>query len=188
MMPNLPRTVSFRDGRTGTLRDIVERDAEELCRFLPETHDESDFLGWMAGEWNLTVEQERSFIRDYRAMPRHALVCVQFDGAIVAVGGANQPMLRRQAHVAEIGMGVRKPFWNLGMGRAIGMHLIDWGRAVGLRKLSLRVFDDNARGIALYRSLGFEEEGRLRQDVLRADGRYSDTLVMGLFLDKSSRA
>jgi RimJ/RimL family protein N-acetyltransferase len=188
MMPILPRTVSFRDGRAGTLRNVVEDDAEELCRFLPETHAESDFLGWMAGEWSLTFEQERNFIREYRLAPRHALVCVSFDGAIVAVGGANQSMWRRQAHVAEIGMGVRRPFWNLGIGRAIGRYLIDWGRAVGLRKLILRVFDDNDRGIALYRSLGFEEEGRLRQDVLRADGRYSDTLVMGLFLDKGAPA
>ena len=36
---------------------------------------------------------------------------------------------------------------------------IDWGRAVGLAKLSLRVFPDNGRAIALYRSLGFEDEG-----------------------------
>jgi len=182
MTGDLPYSFTLRDGRIATLRATTEGDAAELCVLLPQLHIESDFLGWMTGEWNMTVQQEREFIREHLAVPRQALFCVESDGAIVAICGAQQTKFRRNAHVAEIGMSVRKAYWGQGIGRTTGEYLKEWGRNVGLRKLTLRVFDDNARAIALYRSLGFIEEGRLRQDVLRAGGGYSDTLVMGLFL------
>ena len=55
---------------------------------------------------------------------------------------------------------------------------MDWGRAKGLRKMTLHVFVDNERAISLYLSFGFVEEGRLKGDGLRRDGSYSDTILM----------
>ena len=62
---------------------------------------------------------------------------------------------------------------------------IDWGRAVGLAKLTLRVFPDNERAIGLYRSLGFQDEGLVRGEVRMPSGD-RDLLLMGL--DLSDRA
>src|SRR5487761_1336088 len=50
---------------------------------------------------------------------------------------------------------------------------------LGLRRLSLDVIADNAPALALYRGLGFQEEGRLRERVYR-DGRATDLVYMGL--------
>ena len=50
---------------------------------------------------------------------------------------------------------------------------------LGLRRLSLDVISDNLPAIGLYRGLGFQEEGRLRERVYR-DGRASDLIYMGL--------
>jgi RimJ/RimL family protein N-acetyltransferase len=58
---------------------------------------------------------------------------------------------------------------------------IAWGRAVGLAKLSLQVFPDNARAIALYRSLGFADEGLARGEVRMPSGD-RDLLLMALAL------
>ncbi|MDB5068215.1 MAG: Acetyltransferase domain, partial [Chloroflexi bacterium] len=43
------------------------------------------------------------------------------------------------------------------------------------------VFPENRRALALYRSMGFEEEGRLR-DHLRTGGQERDLVLMGLLL------
>lgn len=59
--------------------------------------------------------------------------------------------------------------------------LIDWAQSRKLRKLTLRVFADNDRAIATYRSLGFVEEGRLTDDILRGDGTYCDMILMAKF-------
>ena len=60
-------------------------------------------------------------------------------------------------------------------------HAIEWSRkTVEVEKIDLRVRATNRRAIELYRSLGFEEEGRIRKRVKR-DGVYYDDLAMGLF-------
>ncbi len=51
---------------------------------------------------------------------------------------------------------------------------------LNLHKIYLRVFSDNERAVRLYRSLGFEEEGRLRQQVFK-DGVYRDVTLMAIF-------
>jgi len=49
---------------------------------------------------------------------------------------------------------------------------------LGLLRVQLEVNADNAGAIALYESVGFETEGRLRQTIVR-EGAYVDSLVMG---------
>ena len=43
---------------------MLEADAEALLAFLPQTHTESDFLNWLPGEFQMTVDEERKFIRE----------------------------------------------------------------------------------------------------------------------------
>jgi RimJ/RimL family protein N-acetyltransferase len=53
--------------------------------------------------------------------------------------------------------------------------------AMGLRRVELKVREDNLRAAKLYRRLGFREEGRLRGSFVVADRTY-DELIMGLLL------
>ncbi|HUY57846.1 MAG TPA: GNAT family protein [Candidatus Micrarchaeaceae archaeon] len=67
-----------------------------------------------------------------------------------------------------------------GFGReAVSLVLRFAYHELGLRRVSLDVIADNLPAIALYRSLGFREEGRLRERVYR-DGVTSDLIYMGL--------
>ncbi|MGC2191582.1 MAG: GNAT family protein [Candidatus Dormiibacterota bacterium] len=50
---------------------------------------------------------------------------------------------------------------------------------LGLHRISLDVISDNLPAIALYRHLGFREEGRMQERVYR-DGITSDLIYMGL--------
>jgi len=176
----LPRTVTLRDGRSCLVRSKQESDAEEFCRVLPRMFAESDFLLFMDGEFKLTVEEEREYLRK-SIQPNALSLAAVVDGRIVGSASARPGEHRRVAHQAELGLGVLKEFWGLGLGRMLTEVALEWGRARGLRKLNLRVWDDNVRAHELYRKLGFVEEGRLHGDILRRDGRYSDSIVMGYF-------
>jgi len=82
---------------------------------------------------------------------------------------------------AELGIVIgRRDHWGRGYGTDATRTLCRWGfEELGLNRIHLRVYEDNARGIACYERLGFRLEGRLRQDRYQ-HGRYLDTLVMGI--------
>lgn len=69
-----------------------------------------------------------------------------------------------------------------GVGTALVAAAIEWARAHGLHKLTLGVFPHNDAAVALYRKLGFAEEGRRTQHIRRANGELWDVIEMGLLL------
>jgi RimJ/RimL family protein N-acetyltransferase len=60
---------------------------------------------------------------------------------------------------------------------------LSWARAAGITKVELEVFPHNAPAIALYRKLGFEEEGR-RRNLYRIGGHHVDAVLMSIQLDE----
>lgn len=54
---------------------------------------------------------------------------------------------------------------------------------LNLNRLWLHVYDSNPAGIRCYEKVGFKREGVLRQDHF-GEGRYADTIVMGLLRDE----
>ncbi len=68
-----------------------------------------------------------------------------------------------------------------GRGRAFLAAILDWiFTETPCHRLCLDVFTDNARARKVYRSLGFVEEGVLRQVVRRPDGRRVDQFLMSI--------
>jgi len=87
------------------------------------------------------------------------------------------PSLRTR-HVAFLGVGVARAWWGRGVASELMRLLLDWAdNWVGLLRIELGVFPDNARAIALYERFGFQHEGRQRALALR-DGAYVDSLIM----------
>ena len=52
-----------------------------------------------------------------------------------------------------------------------------------IKKMTLNVLETNEKAILLYKKLGFELEGVLKNDKLLSDGNYYHTVVMGRFND-----
>jgi ribosomal protein S18 acetylase RimI-like enzyme len=52
---------------------------------------------------------------------------------------------------------VRTRYRGMGIGEALTRRVIEQARAEGALELFLRVFEDNAPALALYRKLGFEQ-------------------------------
>ncbi len=74
----------------------------------------------------------------------------------------------RRSHAGNIGMGVHDDYVGQGVGTRLLSSLLevadDWW---ALRRLELTVNADNARAIDLYKRMGFEQEGLLRDYALR---------------------
>jgi ribosomal protein S18 acetylase RimI-like enzyme len=87
-------------------------------------------------------------------------------------------------HSGSLGMGVIKEWRHRGLGRALLDACIKKSLANGLTRIELEVYSDNAPAIALYRSLGFVEEGTKRHARF-LDGKYQDLLLMALLFEKA---
>lgn len=87
------------------------------------------------------------------------------------------------AHVVELTMAVHEGYQGRGVGRALLSQLIDWARAQPhIERIELRVRASNSAAIALYKKLGFVEEGRFSKRLKIAPGQYLDDIPMGLWV------
>ncbi len=85
----------------------------------------------------------------------------------------------RIAHGGDIGIMVHDDWRHRGVGSALFAALIDiadnW---MGLRRLELHVYTDNAAALALYKKFGFEIEATEIADAFRG-GAFVDSFIMG---------
>lgn len=86
---------------------------------------------------------------------------------------------QRLAHVALLTIAVAPAWRRHGIGLALMDAIEDWAQRQRVRKLQLHVRAGNEGAIALYRRLGYELEGVLRDQVALDDG-YEDEWIMAL--------
>jgi RimJ/RimL family protein N-acetyltransferase len=176
-----PQTVSLRGGHHAVIARATEQDAAGLLRHLDEAAGETDFLAFARGEVGLTLEQEAAFVRRLHAEEGGVMLKATLEGELAAVASLLRLSRSRVRHSASLGLSVRKPYWALGLGRAISEAVILEARRLRLTRIELRVRHDNARAISLYESLGFQLEGTLRAAFKVGEIEYDD-LIMGLLL------
>ena len=89
--------------------------------------------------------------------------------------------------ILYLGMTIDAEYRGQGVGTAMMRDAIAWARAqTGVHKIELEVWPHNAPGLALYRKVGFEVEGRRRRHYRRRNGELWDAILMGLVIDESS--
>lgn len=109
---------------------------------------------------------------------KHYAIAVAENGDLLAfaiLAGLTKPArsieLLRVA-VAEAGRGLGKPLLR---------KLIDLAfTELGANRLWLDVYDDNERARHVYRTVGFQEEGVLREATLRANGELGSLVIMSI--------
>mgnify|MGYP006369464273 CR=1 FL=1 len=107
------------------------------------------------------------------------LLVAELDGQVVANAGLNPVgSALRRPHVMGLGIAVAAAHQRRGVGSPLMGALLDaadnW---LGVLRIELTVYTDNAGAISLYRRFGFEVEGTHKAYALR-DGAYADVLAM----------
>jgi putative acetyltransferase len=100
-------------------------------------------------------------------------------GRVIASAGIHlQSWTPRRRHAGGLGMTVAADWQGKGIGSLLMDGLLDWAdNWIGLMRIELTVYTDNARAIALYEKSGFVHEGTHRAYALR-HGRFVDAHVM----------
>lgn len=143
------------------------------------------------GQWFVTEADELvegldgkvALIRDAWRAPGAAFLVARRGTTVLGWTYVAPGARRRTRHVGRIELMVDAPFRGQGVGRALLAGVVAHAEAGGvLRKLSLTVYAHNVRALALYRAMGFVEEGRRRAEYRFPDGSWRDDLLMARWL------
>jgi ribosomal protein S18 acetylase RimI-like enzyme len=163
-------------GHPYVIRPSEDTDAPGLAALIEAVAGEGELIAAVPGEPD-TIEQSIRLVSI--VLEGGLTLTLEVDGAPAGHVMVQRRAGRHYAHVGEIAILVSNAQRGAGLGRSMMEMAIDWGRAVGLAKLTLRVFPDNQRAIGLYRSLGFHDEGVVSGEVRMPSGD-RDLLMMGL--------
>lgn len=166
---------------TITIRRATPADAAGFARVMS---DPAVYPGLMQLPFN-NEHQWRERLTENTGPGKIDLVLVaEREGAIVGNSGLHLnalPQHVRRRHAAAIGIAVASEAQGQGVGTALMAAMCNYAdRWIGLLRLELTVYVDNAPAIALYRKFGFEIEGRFRGYSMR-DGQLVDAFSMARF-------
>jgi ribosomal protein S18 acetylase RimI-like enzyme len=133
-----------------------------------------------AGEtYALDRDLSRAAALAYWTAPDRETFVVEDDGAILGTYYLRANQAGGGAHVCNCGYATAQAARGRGVARAMCLHSMTHGRARGFRAMHFNfVVSSNAPAVGLWRSLGFEEAGRLPEAFLHPALGYVDALVM----------
>lgn len=166
------------------VREVTVKDAKNLLEFCNQVGSETDNLSYGSEGMGLSVAEEEKILAKFQNAKTCHFLLAEENGQIVGTCNCRSFRKKRLSHRAEIGIAVKKAYWNKGIGRKLLTRLIDLSRQSGLKILSLEVRTDNKGAIHLYESLGFSRI-RTFEGFMEIDGKSIDFDIMELFLEKS---
>ncbi|MDR6121295.1 ribosomal protein S18 acetylase RimI-like enzyme [Bacillus sp. SLBN-46] len=169
-------------GLNYVIRSAGESDARDLSELRLEIDGETENMDREKGEAFIDQAGFEKIIETDANHPRRLFLVAEVDGRIVGYSRCEGHDLKRFLHKVEFGLGVLKDFWGYGIGKNLMKETISWADANGIKKIVLAgVVETNEKAIELYKRLGFEIEGLMKNDRILSDGKYYNTYMLGRF-------
>ncbi|MGE7692580.1 N-acetyltransferase family protein [Lysinibacillus sp. NPDC094177] len=161
------------------IRVAVEEDSATMLEIQKEVIAEEDFLITTFEEFQRSIDEQKQWIQAKLANERETIFIAQYQGKLVGWLVFQSPHRKRLAHTGTFGMMVLKEYRGLGIGKLLLERVISWAEHNPyIEKVSLGVFSTNERAIALYKKMGFVEEGRKINEIKLHDNEYIDDVLM----------
>ena len=80
------KKITLKDGRTGTLRSVEVRDAQNMIEYLRIVSSQTPFLLRNEDEVTYTVEAEEQLLENKRNTPREIMMVAEVEGRILEYG------------------------------------------------------------------------------------------------------
>jgi ribosomal protein S18 acetylase RimI-like enzyme len=125
----------------------------------------------------------RKKIVDLEDRSRGIYLVAERVGVVVGHAFLEPLSLAATSHVVRLTIAVHEGHQRQGIGRALMNELLRWARSnPRAEKVELQVRSSNEPAIALYRSLGFVEEGRKTRRLKIGPDEYLDDVYMALWV------
>jgi RimJ/RimL family protein N-acetyltransferase len=176
-----PRELTLKNRKTGILRIAAAKDAPQIVKLMKGIIKEGPYTLAEPDEYRSTIKTESAKIKRFRNAVGKIYLVLTIGKEVTGFISFDNWDTRRTAHTGLFSVFIRKKWRGLGIGKILVNGMLDWAKANPLnRKISLFVFSTNKNAIALYRKLGFRQEGRCPKDMI-IHGKYVDSIMMYKF-------
>lgn len=172
-----------KNGKTVVFRSATAENAQKEIDYLKQLCSESRFLLSEPEDVTYTESGEEEYIK-IKENSSNALIIEAFvDGALIG-NGSFEPVsdAKRLSHRATFGIGILKKYCSLGIGTKLMEILIEKAKECSYEIIELGVFSKNTVAINLYKKMGFEKCGVIKNAVKYEDSSYDDEVLMQRFL------
>ena len=173
-----------RDGRRWTLRPGRPTDGRALARLFADVRTEGRWLITTPGA--ISEPSEAFWISELIRAEESLALVAEADGEIVGNVLISVDRGRATEHIGVLSICIAVDWRDVGIGSELVAGAQSWARERGLGKISLGVFPDNERAIAVYEHRGFVREG-IRRRQYRSGDAYRDEVLMAWFPEDVDR-
>jgi putative acetyltransferase len=164
------------------LREARSSDAGPLNEYIRETFADANHLITRAAEFRMGRWRQRFWIARKQSSPYEICLLATSGDKIVGMLDSWTDRRHRVRHSTCFAMSVAKDWRGRGVGKKLLLHFTEWVQKHKiLERIELHVHSDNLAAIALYRAVGFQEEGIRKNAVRYEDGRTVDDHIMALW-------
>ncbi|MCT4584454.1 MAG: GNAT family N-acetyltransferase [Peptostreptococcaceae bacterium] len=165
---------------TIVIREATKKDAKELIKYIHTVSKETEFLLFSDGEFNPTIEEEQNFLESIIQRENQIFLIATIDNKVIAAFDYQGGTRKKIEHTGALGISILKEYWGIGLGTKLFEVFFDWAKSNNITtKVDLSVMTHNKRAIQLYKKMGFEIEGTIKNAVFMND-QYYDYYAMGI--------
>ena len=167
-----------RDGRRWTVRPGRPTDGRALAHLFAVVRGEGRWL--IATPGTISEPSEAFWISELIGASQSLALVAESDGEIIGNVLISVDRGRATEHIGVLSICIAIDWRDVGVGSELVSGAQAWARERGIRKISLGVFPDNERAIAVYERRGFVREG-IRRQQYRSGDEYRDEVLMAWF-------
>jgi ribosomal protein S18 acetylase RimI-like enzyme len=161
------------------IRKATAKDASAIVNAEKKIAQKPGYFVSLPGELN--EQNVIKTIETLKTTQEGIYLAAEINGKIVGHAFLAPLHLKSICHVVSLTIGVHEGWQEKGVGTALMQKLIEWAKnSDQIEKIELNVRASNTRAIALYKKMGFVEEGRLKNRIKIASDHYIDDILMAL--------
>ena len=165
------------------LREIEEYDLELICKW----RNDWDILKTVFSYLPISLTKQRKWYENYLNDNSVQTFLIQYKDESKPIGTVTLGHIDYKNQNAEIGVMIGESgYRGRGLAKQTLKLLIEYGfKELNLNRLYLQLFEQNETAHQLYKSLGFKQEGVLRNHQFK-NGTFCNVLMMGLLREENN--
>ena len=174
------KKITLKNNSEVVLRKASVEDASNMIDFYNTVGGQTDFLSFGKNEFKRNLEEYQNYIATTALEANSILLLAILKEEIIGIATITSIPRARLQHVGTLGIVIEEKYCGQGLGLEMIAFLIEFCKSNGItKKITLLTREDNLGAIKLYKKLGFEQEGLMRNDNY-TNGIFYNTIAMGL--------